>query len=219
MSMLQVVPVLAYTQISNPHKGDAGVDILHHAKDSSRSQSARVRIRGNPTTRSDAADFKEVCAGVHGTDERRSCLVWRSITIAEERHHGGLCPSRTIRAGNAVIVRARGAIRIVEDQFATAEEGIGSLLAMGKPRLLVKIFGIPDHLAAIPYGIYLPLLLIICADILPAGRPDTNHIMHVLNHRRAYVNGKIGGVIVALGVPTLIPICLMDLLSIFHPRR
>lgn len=97
---------------------------LHHTKDLSWSKSTGTRVRSNATTCSRAANLEVVCAVIHGADEGWSSLVRQSIAVAQEGHECGLCSHGRVRVFGVPVTGTWGAIRIVEDEFATSEEGV-----------------------------------------------------------------------------------------------
>lgn len=68
----------------------------------------------------------------------------------------------------------------------------------------------------VPKRIDLPTLFIVGTDVLPPRFFDTHHILDIFKHRRADIDGEVGGIIVASSLPTFLSSSLMDLLAVFQ---
>lgn len=71
----------------------------------------------------------------------------------------------------------------------------------------------------LPNGIYLAIALVISTHVPPSRLVNPGDIPHGLNHRRANVDRKVGPVVMAVRMPTLFPVVLVNFAAIHNLRR
>lgn len=68
----------------------------------------------------------------------------------------------------------------------------------------------------VPYGVYLVILGIESADVSPQLLLHIHHILQLFHHRRTEIQGEVGAVIVASGMPTFDLFVLVCFLAFFE---